>query len=90
MPSYPAAQEAPVEATLNDRLNKVCEGLQFQIDRLSGVLSRVNGNPPTQPSPNRDSVTQCRATMPLNAVVEHLQEQQARLADLATGIERIA
>lgn len=85
-----AVEAKPVEATINDRLGKVLEGFQFQCDRISGVLSRVNATPPQQPGPNRDSVAQIRQTMPLTVVVEQLQELQERLADLATGVERIA
>lgn len=83
-----AAMASDRAITLNERLNKTCETLQYQCERLESVLSRVNGTPQkiekaiqgTAPSP----------TLPMSAIVEHLEAVQARLAELCSGVERIA
>jgi hypothetical protein len=79
----------PKEATLNDRLNRMADDLRFQCDRLESVLSRVNGTPPVPTAPG-GSVAQIRPTHSLSEVVNVLEQQQGRLANLATGVEAIA
>lgn len=74
--------------TLNQRLNKISESLQYQCERVESVLSRVHGNP--TPQPPKGSVAQIAPTLSLAVVVEHLEAVQARLADLCTSMERIA
>lgn len=75
--------------TLNERLNKVSEALQFQCERIESVLAKVNGSP--QPGrPPTTAVAQINPTLPLATVVDHIEAVQARLADLATHAERIA
>lgn len=82
--------EKPREPTLNERLNKVSERMQFDFcERLESVLGRINGNPtPKTDSVNR--IAQIQPTLPLATVVEHLEAVQSRLAALAASIERIA
>lgn len=84
-----AKAETPVAATFNDRLNKVVDGLQFNSDRLEAVLSRVNGTPSAKEGRPGD-VAQIRPLHPLAGIVEMLENANSRLADLATGVERIA
>ena len=84
-----ALGKVPVEATLNDRLNKLVEGLQYQCERLESVVARVNGNPQPQ-APRTGDVAQIKPGLPMNAAMEHAEALHQRLADLATSIERIA
>ena len=87
--AYQGTAEKPREANLNERLNKVSERLQFYCERVESVLSRVNGTP--QAARGAESkLAQLTPTMPLANVVDHLEAVQNRLADLVTGIERIA
>jgi hypothetical protein len=85
-------EKAAREVTLNERLNKMVESLQYQCDRLESVLSRVNGTPPTPigTSGRPSDVTPIKPTLPLSQVVEMIEALQTRLSDLATGVERIA
>ena len=84
-----AKSVAPKEATLNHRLNNVSERLQEQCERIEGVLGRVNGTPTAQPMRGKDAAT-ISPTLPLSTIVEHLESVQARLTELAHGVERIA
>ena len=82
-----AKTEAP-EATFNDRLNRVAEGMQAQCERIGSVLSRINGTP--EKPPKGTEVAQIRPVHALSQCVKHLEEIHARLTDLANGVERIA
>jgi hypothetical protein len=78
--------------TLNERLNKVCEALQFQCERIEAVVNRANGHP-QPPAPGHKvggDVARILPTLPMATVTEHLEALQARIADLATHAERIA
>lgn len=88
--AQPAA--VPKEATLNDRLNKVADSLQFQCDRIESVLARVQGTPPTPATGNSrgGDVSMIRPTHALVQIVEALEQTNQRLASLATGTESIA
>lgn len=89
---YAAQQEGPAiqkEATMNDRLNRVLDGIKFNSDRIEVVLARVNGTPQKETG-NRDKVMPISPTHPLAGVVEMLEQAHQRLAELATGVERIA
>ena len=83
------AEKQPKEATLNERLNRVADALQYQCDRLESVLGRVNGTPPVPTAPG-GSVAQIRPTHSLSEVVNLLETQQQRLSSLASGIESVA
>jgi hypothetical protein len=85
-----ARTETPPVATINDRLNKVAETLQYQCERISQVLSRVNGTPSDKTGYGPGEVAQIRPVQPLAQIVEQLEGASARIADLATGVERIA
>lgn len=76
------------DPTFNDRLNKASDSLQFQCERIEAVLARVNGTP--QKVDPKSAVTPIKPQMSLGNVVESLEAINQRLADLATGIERIA
>ena len=84
--------EGPREATLNERLNKVSDSLQFQCERIQSVLARVNGTPPAVlgQGQNKNTLAQITPTQPLTAIVEMLESTNKRLDELAHGIERIA
>ena len=79
----------PRVATLNERLNKVAEGLQFQCERLEGVLGRVNGTPTAERN-NRDKVAAISPTHALANVGDMLETATRRLDELATNAEQIA
>lgn len=83
-----AKAETPVPATLNERLNRVAEGLMIQCERIESVLSRVNGTP-TNEKAGRD-VAQIRPLHALASLVDNLEGIQQRLGELSNGIERIA
>lgn len=80
----------PRVATLNERLNKVADAIQFQCDRLESVLSRVNGTPQREGRGPKDSVAQISPTHALANVVEMLEQVQGRLNDLTNSVEQIA
>lgn len=88
---YATAEQAkqPRESTFNDRLNMVASSLHYQCERIEGVLSRVNGTPQTKNEKSAD-VAQIRPTHSLAQIVELLEAVNQRLADLSTGVERIA
>lgn len=83
-----AAPIAEKQVTLNDRLNKASESLQYQCDRIESVLSRVNGTP----SAGRPGAvaTPINPTLAMATALEHLEAATRRLADLATNVEQIA
>lgn len=74
--------------TLNERLNKVCESMQFQCERIERVMNRVEGSPSKIESAKGGQAPV--PTLPMNTIVEHLEQVHSRLADLATSIERVA
>lgn len=84
-----AAQESPRDLTMNERLGKAAEAMQYQCERIEAVLSRVNGTPQKIDGPGKAAVP-IRPTMPLSQNVEHLEALYKRLSDLATGVEQIA
>lgn len=75
--------------TLNERLNTMSQTLQYQCERLESVLSRVNGTPSKLENVAKGGSVPT-PTLPMSATVEHIEQAMQRLADLATGIERIA
>ncbi len=86
-----AKNAVPTPATLNQRLNKVLDGIQFQCERLESVLGRVNGTPQREGRSPRDaSVAQINPTHALANVVEMLEQAQSRLSDLTANVEQIA
>ena len=81
--------EAPREQTINERLNKVADSLQYQCERIESVLSRVNGTPPlVNKAP--DKLAQIKPTHSMTNVTEMLEAINTRLAELSVGVERIA
>lgn len=84
------AKNTPRTPNLNERLNRVSEYIQANCDRIEAVLSRVNGTPQAEGRAPRDKLAQISPTIALATVVEHLESAQARLSDLASGLERIA
>lgn len=92
---YPAEMNAKTaverRVTLNDRLNKLSEALQYQCERIESVMRRVNGGPHDGTASGRaGGATPITPTLPLTTVIDHLEGAQARLADLATQVENIA
>lgn len=77
------------EPTINERLNRISERMQGSCERVENVLARVHGNPP-KPSGSGAVAAQITPTLPLATIVEHLEAVQARMADLASSVERIA
>lgn len=91
--SYSGSQTATQSdraLTLNERLNKASEGLQYQCERIEAVLNRVNGNPQPPAGGKAVEVARITPTLPMATITDHLEAIQARLADLATHAERIA
>lgn len=88
---YAAKQAQPERSmTLNERLNKASEGLQYQCERIESVLARVNGTPQPGRPPSAASVTQITPTLPLAAVVDHMEAIHGRMSEIAAQAERIA
>jgi hypothetical protein len=88
-----AKLDKPLDTTMNERLNKVADLLQFQCQRIEDVLSRVNGTrlePPAVTGSKLGDVAQIRPQHAMAQVIELIEAAQGRLADLATGVERIA
>lgn len=75
------------ESTLNERLNRVADLIDFQCDRLESVLARVNGTPQKVENATTSTATPMR---PMNGAIETLEVLGQRLADLVSGVERIA
>ena len=80
---------APREPTLNERLNKVADTLQFQCERLESVLARVNGTPQAERA-GRDKVVGISPTHAMANVVDMLEGGARRLDELTTNVEQIA
>ena len=80
---------APREQTINERLNRVSDRMQAACERIEGVLARVNGTPQAEKG-DPSKLAQINPTLPLGTVVEHFESIQARLIELANGVERIA
>lgn len=80
---------APREPTINERLNRVLDRMQAACDRIEAVLARVSGTPQAERG-DPAKLAQINPTLPLGTVVEHLESVQARLMELANGVERIA
>lgn len=85
----PAATESPRDLTLNERLGKAAESMQYQCERIEAVLSRVNGTPQKIDGTGKAAVP-IRPTLPLAQTVEHMEAIYQRLSDLASGVEKIA
>ena len=81
-----AVQEKPT--TLNDRLNRLNETLQYQCDRIRGVLDRVHGNP-TPIRAGKDTAA-IPPTLSMANVIEQLEAATEKLTQLATEVERVA
>lgn len=78
-------------ATLNDRLNRVADLLSYQCERIESMLERVNGAASSPGRPPRGAeVAQIRPTIALATVVENLEKDGQRLANLVTGVELVA
>lgn len=75
-------------ATLNDRLNKTLNTVNYQCERLESVLSRVNGTP--QRIESAKSGTPPTPMLSMQGAVENLEVVVQRLVDLTNGVERIA
>lgn len=85
-----AKTTTPRTPTLNERLNKVSDSLQFQCERLEGVLARVNGTPQAERTSRDKVVSPISPTHALANVVELLETSARRLDELNTNAEQIA
>ena len=75
--------------TINERLNKISEALQYQCERIESVLARVNGTPQKIENAIKGANVPT-PTLPMSAIVEHLEAVQSRLSEISGQVERIA